>query len=96
MGNWPFIICLPLRERTELHARFCQLRDEACARAVVKAMREPSEAVICAIDKDIIAVLDAPVATDKTPGEVAWQAGIDAILAEMGEKPSNPTRPWTR
>jgi hypothetical protein len=67
----------------------CVLRPAATAilAAMVRAMREPSEAVICAIDEAIIAALNAPLATDKTPGEVAWQAGIDAMLAEMREKP---------
>lgn len=51
-------------------------------RAVIKAMREPTEAMVCAGDEKIIEALHdvTGVLRNPTPAHQSWQAMVDAAL----------------
>lgn len=55
---------------------------EEIAHKVLAAMREPTEAIVCAGDEQIIAALNDHTFAlrDPTPAKAAWQAMIDAAL----------------
>lgn len=57
---------------------------ERAARAVLEAMREPTEPMFCAGDEHIIAALNdhGGVRRDPTPAQGAWQAMINEALRQ--------------
>ena len=56
----------------------------AHARAIIEAMREPTEEMFCAGDERIIEALNdiSGIARDPTPAKASWQAMIEAALEE--------------